>query len=120
MTNSDQFDEIADLSGYEKICYKNDIKEKEGQRYFINNVEIAVFKVDGEIFVLNNICPHQHSALIYDGFIENGCVVCPAHGWMFDLRSGKLLSGGKGLDIYPVHIKDGMIYSKITEKKFNW
>lgn len=109
-----------DLHEYRKICRSDEIKEKEGQRYYVNNVEIAVFKVNGEIFALNNICPHQHSALIYDGFIEQGYIVCPAHGWMFDLKTGKLPSGGKGLESYPVMIVDGNIYVKVKEKKFNW
>ena len=52
-------------------------------------VEIAVFKIDSKVFALSNICPHQHTALIYDGFVEDGCVVCPAHGWKFNLRTGK-------------------------------
>ncbi len=119
MVNSNPF-EPADLDDYSKICREEEIKEKEGQKFFVNNEEIAVFKVNGEIFALSNICPHQHSALIYDGFIEHGCVVCPAHGWMFDLKTGKLPSGGKGLDSYPVLTAGGNIYVKVTGKKFNW
>ncbi len=120
MINTNLSEEAEDLSEYSRICHIDEIKEKEGRRYYINNVEIAVFKVEGEIYILNNICPHQHSALIYDGFIEKGCVVCPAHGWMFDLRTGKLLTGGRGLETYPVCITDGIVYSKVKEKKFNW
>ena len=119
MKNSDHSD-ILDLSEYTKICGFEEIKETEGKRYFVNNTEIAIFRVDGEIFALNNICPHQHSALIYDGFIEEGCVVCPAHGWMFDLRTGKLPAGGKGLDTYPVRVLDGVVYARVAEKKLNW
>ena len=120
MTHSNHSDIIEDLSEYQKICHINELEEKEGKKYFVNNVEIAVFKVEGEIYVLNNICPHQHSALIYDGFIEDGCVVCPAHGWMFDLKTGKLTSGGKGLDTYSVQVVEGNIYAKVIEKNFSW
>lgn len=106
--------------GYVKICKVSDLKENQGKRLIINDVDIAVFKVDGEIFVLNNICPHQHTALIYDGFIEDGCVVCPAHGWMFNLKTGKQPTGARGLDSYPVKIIDDQIYSLVKPKELKW
>lgn len=106
--------------GYVKICKVSDLKENQGKRFIINDVDIAVFKVDGEIFVLNNICPHQHTALIYDGFIEDGCVVCPAHGWMFNLKTGKQPTGARGLDSYPVKIIDDQIYSLVKPKELKW
>ncbi len=78
---------LAEIS-FTKICSVLDIEENAGKRFIINETEIAVFKSNGNIFALNNICPHQQTALIYDGFIEEGCVVCPAHGLKFDLRTG--------------------------------
>ena len=112
--------EIAELEGFTKVCAIEDLKEKQGKRFFINDEEIAVFKIDGEISALNNICPHQHTALIYDGFIENGFVVCPAHGWMFNLKTGRMPTGGRGLDSYPVKIIDGNVFIKVIKKKLNW
>ena len=119
MINSNSSESI-DLTEFQKICNISELKENNGKKFIVNYVEIAVFKVNGEVFALNNICPHQHSALIYDGFIEEGCVVCPAHGWMFDLKTGKLPTGGKGLDIYHVQVSEGNVFVKVPEKKFNW
>ncbi len=110
---------LADIS-FTKICSVHDIEEDAGKRFIINETEIAVFKSNGEIFSLSNICPHKHTTLIYDGFIEDGCVVCPAHGWKFDLRTGNKKSGSKGLDSYEVKIIDEIIYVKVVPKKFNW
>ena len=110
---------LAEIS-FTKICSVDNIEEDAGKRFIINETEIAVFKSNGKIFALNNICPHQQTALIYDGFIEEGCVVCPAHGWKFDLRTGNKKSGSKGLDSYEVKIVDEIIYVKVVPKKFNW
>ena len=110
---------LAEIS-FTKICSVHDIEEDDGKRFIINETEIAVFKSDSKIFALNNICPHQQTALIYDGFIEDGCVVCPAHGWKFDLRTGNKKSGSRGLDSYEVKIVDEIIYVKVVPKKFNW
>lgn len=106
--------------GYLKICKIADLNEKQGKRFLVNDVDIAVFKVDDEIFVLNNVCPHQHPALIYDGFIEDGCVVCPAHGWMFNLKTGRQPTGARGLDSFPVKIIDDEVYALVKPKELKW
>ncbi|MEN8193992.1 MAG: Rieske (2Fe-2S) protein [Bacteroidota bacterium] len=108
------------LEGFEKVCSVSDLQEKIGKRFMINDVDVALFKVDGEIYALNNICPHQHASIIYDGFVEEGCVICPAHGWEFNLKDGKMHTGGSGLDSYEVKIIDDDIYVKVYESKVNW
>jgi len=110
---------LAEIN-FAKICRVSDIAENTGKRFVVDETEIAVFKSGGKIFALNNICPHQQTALIYDGFIEEGCIVCPAHGWKFDLRTGNKKSGSRGLDSYEVKIVDEIIYVKVVPKKVNW
>ena len=106
--------------GYTKLCKLSDLKEKQGKRFIIDDIEIAVFKIDGEVFAISNICPHQHTALIYDGFVEDGCVVCPAHDWMFDIRTGKRPSGSRGIDSYPVQIENDCVYALVKKKELKW
>ena len=74
--------------GFIKVCKNSDLKEKIGRHFFVDDVDVALFKVDGQIYALNNVCIHQKAAIIYDGFIEDGKVECPAHGWQFDLKTG--------------------------------
>lgn len=105
---------------YTKLCKVSDLKDRRGQRFIVDDTEVALFKVENEIYALSNICPHQHTALIYDGFIEDDCVVCPAHGWMFELKTGKLKTGNARLTIYPVIIEGDNIFVKVTRKELNW
>jgi len=119
MKNSKTSDELLE-NGFSKVCHLNSLRENQGRRFIINDTEVAVFKIEGEIFALYNICPHQQTALIYDGFIEDGCVVCPAHGWMFNLRTGKKPDGGNGLSVYPVEVLDDHLYIKVTPKELRW
>lgn len=105
---------------YTKVCTISELSENQGKRFLINDVDIAVFKVDGEIFVVSNVCPHQHTAVIYDGFVEEGCVVCPAHGWMFNLKTGKQPTGAKGLMVYPVKVKNGEVFAIVKQKELKW
>jgi NAD(P)H-dependent nitrite reductase small subunit len=112
--------DTIDLNEFTKVCTAEILKEREGKKFLVNDTEIAVFKVNGNIYALSNICPHQHTALIYDGFIDNGYVVCPAHGWMFDLQTGRMPTTARGLDSYPVKVIDNNVYIKVTKKKLNW
>ncbi|BAN04303.1 aromatic ring-hydroxylating dioxygenase subunit alpha [Ilumatobacter coccineus] len=49
---------------------------------------LVVWKVsDDEIGAAHDVCPHRSSALS-KGWVENGCIVCPYHGWQFG-QSGK-------------------------------
>ena len=108
------------IDGFEYVCKYSDLKENTGQRFLIDDVEVAVFKVKGEIYALNNICPHQHTPLIYDGFIEDMKVVCPAHGWEFNLIDGKMPEGSKGLDSYEIKIIKDDIFVKVFKKELDW
>jgi NAD(P)H-dependent nitrite reductase small subunit len=106
--------------GFCKVCRLSDLKEKEGRRFIVNDVDVAVFKVEGNIYALNNICPHQKAALIYDGFIEDGKIVCPVHGWAFDLATGNLGEGRHGLNSYEVKIIDDNVYVKVLIRQLKW
>ena len=113
--------------GYTKLCKLSELKDRQGKRFIVDDpdgtglaVEVAVFKIDGEVFAISNICPHQHTAVIYDGFIEDGCVVCPAHGWMFNLRTGKQPTGSRGVDSYPVIIENDEVYALVKKKELKW
>ena len=105
---------------YKLICKISELPNGRGKRFIVNDTEIAVFKMDGELFALYNICPHQHFNLIFDGIVEEGCVICPIHGWRFDLQTGKNPDGGRGLKSYPVKVLDDNVFVKVAEKEQLW
>jgi len=104
----------------EEVCKISDLSEGKGKRFIIDDDEIAIFMVNGKVYALSNICPHQHSAIIYDGIIEEEYVVCPAHGWKFRLSDGKKENGYNGLKSYPVKIIDNKVFVVVSKSKFNW
>lgn len=108
------------MDQFQKVCNVSDLENNCGKRFIVDDVDIAVFKLDNKVYALSNICPHQHSPLIYDGFIEDGFVVCPAHGWMFDLKTGKTPLGQKGLNYFEVRIDNNNVFVKVYKKILNW
>ena len=49
---------------------------------------IAVFHVDGQLYGLDGVCPHQGGPL-GKGELNGHIVTCPWHGWQFDVRDGQ-------------------------------
>ena len=119
MKNLEHFKK-SEMEGYKYICKLNELQENVGRKFIINDIEIAVFKINSGVFALSNICPHQQTHLIYDGFVEDEFVVCPAHGWKFNLRTGKKDSGSNGLDSYPIEIIGNQVYIKVHPIKYSW
>jgi len=65
----------------------DEIAEGSGKAITVSGTEIAVFKCEGQLYATQNWCPHAGSALAV-GAVDGGAVVCPAHGYRFDLRTG--------------------------------
>jgi len=106
--------------GFRKVCSLSELKEKTGKQFFIDDIEIALFKVDGVVHALSNICPHQKTHLIHEGFIDNGKVACPVHGWTFDLKTGNLSGNRRGLQSFEVLVVDESVFVKVFAKRLNW
>ena len=81
------------------------------------DVAIAVFKVDGELYAIDDTCSHQDASLS-DGWLEGCAVECPLHAACFDLRTG-MPSGPpakRPVRTHSVTVEDGMIYVHETTR----
>ncbi len=69
-----------------------DIPQGAARAFTVGRYEVAVFNVGGDLFALENSCPHQGGP-IADGWLEQSIVTCPWHGWCFDVQTGKMTLG---------------------------
>ena len=65
-----------------------DVAEGGSLMIAIDGREIAVFRRDGRLFAIDDQCPHKKASLAA-GQCGETIVVCPWHGWQFDLRTGE-------------------------------
>lgn len=90
-----------------------------GQRMFarIDGKDIAVFNVDGDIYAIDDSCPHSGASL-FGGRLEGYMLKCPAHGLSFDIRSGCMKYGaGMAVRTYASKLIDGAIVIDCSEVK---
>ncbi len=71
------------------LCDLDELEEGRGKYVEIGGFQIAVFLDAGEVYALDNTCPHA-GAPMAAGWVENGCAVCPRHSWAFRLDTGDL------------------------------
>lgn len=78
---------------------------------------LALFNVEGDVFAIDDSCPHQGASLC-GGRLEGRVIQCCAHGLRFDLRSGCLLnSTAVKVANYPVEIIDGQAFIVIVPEE---
>lgn len=67
---------------------------------------ICVANVNGQWLAVDNVCVHLGGPL-GEGVVEKGKIVCPWHGWAYDLKTGELAPGKPGVKAYPLKIENG-------------
>lgn len=72
---------------------------------------IAVFNVEGVFYACSSRCPHAGGPLS-DGFLRGTSVICPWHGWDFDL-SVSTNEAMDGVIRYAVTEEDGELFLHI-------
>lgn len=66
---------------------------------------VALFNADGTVRAVDGMCPHQGGPLA-EGERSGDVVTCPWHGWRFDLRDGRCMTGRVDpLPVYEVRIE---------------
>jgi 3-phenylpropionate/trans-cinnamate dioxygenase ferredoxin subunit len=49
---------------------------------------ILLARVAGQVYAVSNRCPHM-SCQLQGGILNSYIVMCPCHGWKFDVRNGQ-------------------------------
>ena len=90
---------------WRKVAKLSEIQEGQPLVIDADNNTIALFKVQGAVYALDNTCPHQGGPL-GEGYLDGFEVTCPWHAWTFDVKTGDCQSSpGFKQPTYPVKIE---------------
>jgi nitrite reductase/ring-hydroxylating ferredoxin subunit/DMSO/TMAO reductase YedYZ heme-binding membrane subunit len=73
--------------GFVVACGVDSIPEKQAKIVAIGGERVAVFRYDGKVSAVSNVCRHQNGPL-GEGRIIDGCITCPWHGFQYLPESG--------------------------------
>ncbi len=108
-------------SAFVTVAHVGQISEGRGRTFRVADREIAVFRVGGRYYALDDYCPHMGASL-GDSDLRGEQVVCNRHMWAFSLIDGSSpdvptlkaetfevrIVGGDEIQVrLPVHTKAG-------------
>jgi 3-phenylpropionate/trans-cinnamate dioxygenase ferredoxin subunit len=72
---------------------------------------IIIVNLNGDFHAIADLCTHDGGPL-EDGEVVDGCIECPRHGALFDIRTGKVrrLPATDPIPTYEVRVEGDDIY----------
>lgn len=104
---------------WETICKLDDIAPNTGAAALINGIQIAIFRVGGQLFAISNHCPFSKANVLARGIIADidgdACVAAPLYKQHFSLSSGQCHEDESvKVDCYEIRLRGEEIELKAT------
>ena len=76
----------------------------------VNGIPLALFRIGKDVFALHDQCSHG-MARLSEGYVEDGCVECPLHQGLVDIRTGAARTAPISIpvDTYPARVRAGRV-----------
>ena len=95
---------------WEYVCKLNEIPEDRAKMLCLENERIAIFKYDGKLSAVNNVCRHQGGPL-GEGKVVDGCITCPWHGYQYLPQNGQSPPPfNEKVATYSLKLESGAVY----------
>ena len=75
---------------YVSVARVGDIPEGGVKVVRVEDQSIAIFRIDGQYYALDDVCTHDGGPLA-EGVIEGEQIECPRHGARFNIKTGAVL-----------------------------
>lgn len=80
--------EVYSNDKFVEACSVEEIPEKRACIRTISGERVAIFKYDGKISAVSNVCQHQNGPLGEGKIGDDGCITCPWHGFQYKPETG--------------------------------
>jgi 3-phenylpropionate/trans-cinnamate dioxygenase ferredoxin subunit len=76
-----------------RLCGTGDLAAGEARCFDVAGRRVALARIDDEFFAIDDTCSHADYSLSEGDVDTDECALeCPAHGSLFDLRTGEALT----------------------------
>lgn len=102
------------MTAFVEVAELDQIPPQTGTTVTVAGKDIALFNVDGAVYAIDDGCLHHGASLAF-GKLDGKVVTCRAHGWKYDVTTGKTLHvPDYGVGCYPVKIVDRKIFVSVA------
>src|SRR6266852_1111055 len=93
------------------VCLALDVPVGAAIKIEVGEFVLAVFNLDGTIFVIDDVCTHGPGSLS-EGYLEDDIVECNFHNGQFNIRTGAVVSPPCTVPVrtYAVVVSQGAVY----------
>lgn len=107
---------MENLDGFVPVLEEKELQNGIMKLVSVEGTPILFIRQKGEIFAINNRCPHMACGFS-GGTLDGMVIVCPCHDWRFDLRTGENEDEPSfTLTKYDWKIESGKIWVKLEEE----
>lgn len=105
--------DLMDDAGWRTVARLDEIGD-DPVAVLVEGQEIALYRVDGEVFATANLCTHG-LARLSDGWLDGPLIECPLHQGLFDVRTGRCAGAPAEVDLptYAARVRDGRVEVRI-------
>jgi nitrite reductase/ring-hydroxylating ferredoxin subunit/ferredoxin-thioredoxin reductase catalytic subunit len=90
------------------VARLEDLADGSVRRVKVGKRDLAVVRVGDDVFALSNVCRHAFGPLS-EGFADGHTLICPWHGWRYDVRTGATDHPDADVTTYPATVRDGEV-----------
>lgn len=103
---------MSNPEGYFDVGPADSFREGHARVVLVDDVRVAVFRLEAGWYALKDACPHMGSSLA-QGRIQGDRVACRWHDWNFDLATGESDSKRKACArVYALRLNGGHVWLK--------
>lgn len=95
------------------VCRLADLPPGSVRHVKVGKNDIALARVNDEVFALSNLCRHAFGPL-GEGYVDGHYLVCPWHGWRYDVRTGATDHPNADVRTFPVSVRGDDVFVTVT------
>jgi len=93
------------------VCATDEVEPGTAIKVDSGELSLAVYNVEGEFFVTDDICTHGPGSLS-EGYLDGHIIECDFHNGAFDIRTGEVAAPPCMIPLktYKVTLENGRVY----------
>jgi 3-phenylpropionate/trans-cinnamate dioxygenase ferredoxin component len=101
---------------FHRVARSGQIPEGYVRRFYVNELECCVSRLNGKAYASSNYCTHLDCLLSSGKLVDDG-LGCSCHGSVFDLETGEPVypPATEPIQMYPVREENGEVFVGVSE-----
>lgn len=103
------------MADFKKVADFSELKEDEVKGVKVDNKEIALYLVDGQVLATDDLCTHEFCVISENYALHGEEVECTCHGSHYNIKTGAntVPPSAEPLPVYKVKVENGEVFVEV-------